>query len=130
MRGGNGRLQPGNAGGPGRPKGSLHRGTVDARQIKSELLASWRKHGPAALETVARERPLDYPRLVVSLLPADSEAGPPRLEGPVLPPPPRHSSSSPGTSCRPPGGSGKTGPSKRGGPASESAGSNETTKRR
>ncbi len=87
-RAGNGRFRPGNAGGPGRPKGSANRGTVDARQIKSELLASWRKHGPAALATVARERPLDYLRLVVSLLPADSEAGPPRLEGPVLPDPP------------------------------------------
>ncbi len=87
-RAGNGRFQTGNAGGPGRPKGSPNRGTVDARPIKSELLASWRKHGPTALETVARERPLDYLRLVVSLLPADSEAGPPRLEGPVLPDPP------------------------------------------
>ncbi len=72
-RAGNGRFQPGNAGGPGRPKGSPNRGTVDARAIKTELLASWRKHGPAALETVAREKPLDYLRLVVSLLPADSE---------------------------------------------------------
>ncbi len=87
-RAGNGRFQTGNAGGPGRPKGSANRGTLDARQIKSELLASWREHGPAALETVAREKPLDYLRLVVSLLPADSEAGPSRLECPVLPDPP------------------------------------------
>ncbi len=87
-RAGNGRFRPGNAGGPGRPKGSPNRGTVDARAIKSALLSSWQKYRPAALETVARERPLDYLRLVVSLLPADSEAGPSRLEGPVLPPPP------------------------------------------
>ncbi len=87
-RTGNGRFRPGNAGGPGRPKGSPNRGTVDARQIRSELFASWRKHGPAALETVAREKPLDYLRLVVSLLPADSEPGPSRVECPVLPDPP------------------------------------------
>ncbi len=87
-RAGNGRFRPGNAGGPGRPKGSANRGTVDARQIKAELLASWREYGPKALETIARERPVDYVKLVVSLLPADSEAGPSRLEGPVLPDPP------------------------------------------
>ncbi len=86
-RAGNGRFRPGNAGGPGRPKGSPNRGTVDARQIKSELLASWRTHGPAALETVARERPLDYLRIVVAPLPADSEPGPTRSQCPVLPPP-------------------------------------------
>ncbi len=61
---------------------------MDARQIKSELLASWREHGPAALETVAREKPLDYLRLVVALLPAEPVAGPSRLEFPVLPDPP------------------------------------------
>ena len=88
MRGGNGRFQPGNAGGPGRPKGSPNKATVDARQIKAELLASWRKHGPAALETVAREKPLDYLRLVVSLLPSDAEPGPSRLDSILLPDPP------------------------------------------
>ncbi len=88
MRGGNGRLQPGNAGGPGRPKGSPNRGTVDAREIKSELLASWREYGPTALATIARERPVEYVKLVVSLLPADTEPGPSRLECPVLPDPP------------------------------------------
>ncbi len=87
-RAGNGRFRPGNAGGPGRPKGSPNRGTVDARQIKSELLASWRTYGPAALATVAKERPLDYLRLVVALLPAYSESGPSRVECPVLPDPP------------------------------------------
>ena len=86
-RAGNGRFQTGNAGGPGRPKGSANQGTVDARQIKAELLASWRKHGPAALETVAREKPLDYLRLVVSLLPDDSETAPTRLDAMALPPP-------------------------------------------
>ncbi len=48
-------------------------------------LASWRKHGPAALETVAREKPLDYLRLVVSLLPADAEPGSSRLDSTILP---------------------------------------------
>ena len=86
-RAGNGRFRPGNAGGPGQPKRSPNRGTVDARAINSELLASWRKHGPAALETVARERPLDYLRLVVSLLPTDSEPGPLGSHCPVLPAP-------------------------------------------
>ncbi len=95
-RAGNGRFRPGHAGGPGRPKGSPNRGTLDARAIKTELLASWREHGPAALETVARERPLDYLRLVVSLLPADSESGPPRVECPVLPDPPRGRREEPG----------------------------------
>ena len=84
-RTGNGRFRPGNAGGPGRPKGSPNRGTVDARQIRSELLASCRKHGPAALETVAREKPLDYLRLVVSRLPSDVEPVAPRSKD--LPPP-------------------------------------------
>ncbi len=88
VRAGNGRFRPGNAGGPGRPKGSANRGTLDARQIRSELLASWRKHGPAALETVARERPLDYLRLVVALLPAEPDAGPSRLDSTLLPDPP------------------------------------------
>ena len=86
-RAGNGRFRPGNGGGPGRPRGSTNRGTMDARQIKSKLLASWRKHGPAALETVAREKPLDYLRLVVSLLPSDAEPGPLRSQYPVLPAP-------------------------------------------
>ncbi len=87
-RTGNGRFQTGNAGGPGRPKGSPNRGTVDARQIKSELLASWRQHGVKVLETVARERPLEYIKLVVSLLPDDSETGgPTRLDAIALPPP-------------------------------------------
>ena len=87
-RAGNGRFRPGNAGGPGRRKGSPNRGTVDARQIKSELLASWRKYGPKALETIARERPVEYVKLVVSLLPADSEPGPSRLDSTLLPDPP------------------------------------------
>ena len=87
-RTGTGRFRPGNAGGPGRPKGSPNRGTVDCRQIKSELLASWREHGAKALETIARERPVEYVKLVVSLLPADYETGPSRLECPVLPDPP------------------------------------------
>ncbi len=60
---------------------------MDAREIKSELLASWPVYGPAALETVARERPLDYLRLVVSLLPDDSETAPTRLDAIALPPP-------------------------------------------
>ncbi len=86
-RAGNGRFRPGHAGGPGRPRGSPNHGTVDARTIKSELLASWRKYGPAALETVARERPLEYIKLVVALLPDDSETGPTRLDAIALPPP-------------------------------------------
>ncbi len=71
-----------------RPEGWANRGTVVARQIKAELLASWREHGPAALETVVRERPLDYLRLVVSLLPSDAEPGPSRLDSILLPDPP------------------------------------------
>ncbi len=61
---------------------------MDARQIKSELLASWREHGPAALETVARERPLEYIKLVVSLLPSDPDPGSSRLDSTLLPDPP------------------------------------------
>ena len=60
---------------------------MDAREIKSELLASWREHGPSALETVALEKPLDYLRLVVSLLPSDPEPGPSGSHCPVLPAP-------------------------------------------
>ena len=86
-RDGTGRFQVGNAGGPGRPKGSANRGTVDARQIKSELLASWREYGPTALATIAAERPVEYVKLVVSLLPDDSETGPTRLDAIALPAP-------------------------------------------
>ena len=57
----------------------------DARTMRTELLASWREYGPKALETIARERRVDYVKLVVSLLKSDAEPGPSRLDSTLLP---------------------------------------------
>lgn len=68
-----GLFKPGGPGGPGRPKGCENKATADAKRIKREILASWPRYGPKAIEHVVTERPGDYLRLVVSLLPKDDD---------------------------------------------------------
>jgi len=66
-----GRFAPGNGGGPGRRPGTVNRGTLDARIIKSELLDSWRLYGSDALRRVAEDDPATYVRIVASVLPRE-----------------------------------------------------------
>jgi len=76
MRDGNGRFAVGNRGGPGRPRGSLSRATVDASEIKRRLLASWeRVDGDRLLDQLAADDPKAYLKLVRSLIPRDEAAG-------------------------------------------------------
>ena len=59
-------FQPGNPGGPGRPKGSRNR---LAEAFLDALHADFLEHGVAAIEAARAESPLGYVRIVASLLP-------------------------------------------------------------
>jgi hypothetical protein len=61
-----GSFQPGNPGGPGRPKGSRHR--LGEAFIKA-LADDFEKHGIKVLETVREKGPVAYAKIVASLLP-------------------------------------------------------------
>ena len=73
-------FQPGNSGGPGRPKGSRHK--LGEIFIKT-LLDDFEKHGVAALERVRAERPSDYMKTIASILPKEvtGENGEPLFTG-------------------------------------------------
>lgn len=63
-------FQPGNPGGPGRPKGSRNRLT---EAFLDRLHADFQEHGAAAIEAARIESPLGYIRIVAGLLPQKVE---------------------------------------------------------
>ncbi len=68
-----GRFAQGNAGGPGRPSGQENRTTIDLREIRRRVVASWeRVGGDDLLDRIARENPREYLKLVLALLPRET----------------------------------------------------------
>ena len=63
-----GRFQPGNNGGPGRPKGSRNK---LGEAFLSDMLADWEEYGVDAISKVRCEKPDAYLRVVASILPRD-----------------------------------------------------------
>ena len=63
-----GRFQPGHSGGQGRPRGS--RNKLGEKMIE-DMLADWEKHGIKAIEKMREERPHEYVRAFVSILPKE-----------------------------------------------------------
>lgn len=59
--------KPGQSGNPsGRPKGSRNK---FGEQFIDDFMADWMAHGKAAIETVRKERPQDYLKAAVQILP-------------------------------------------------------------
>lgn len=65
-----GRFITGNKGGPGRPKGSRNKLGEDFIEA---LFWDWLEHGPGVIETVRRDRPQEYLKLVAGLIPRQIE---------------------------------------------------------
>lgn len=63
-----GRFQPGNNGGPGRPKGSRNK---LGETFLADMLADWEEHGPETIQMVRIERPDAYLKVVASILPKE-----------------------------------------------------------
>lgn len=63
-----GRFQPGNNGGPGRPKGARNK---LGEAFLQDMLADWEEHGPETIQAVRLERPDVYLKVVASVLPKD-----------------------------------------------------------
>lgn len=63
----------------GRPKGSRNK---LGEAFLADLFASWQEYGPQTLRTVAREHPVEYIKIIVSILPKD--AGMADAESPYL----------------------------------------------
>ncbi len=63
-------FQPGNPGGPGRPKGSRNKLT---ESFLDALHSDFQAHGAAAIEAARVENPLGYIRVVAGLMPAKVE---------------------------------------------------------
>lgn len=61
-------FKPGNAGGPGRKKGSKNRLSED---FVSALQADFAEHGSAAIVQTRTERPNEYLKIIASILPKD-----------------------------------------------------------
>jgi len=62
-------FKPGNNANPkGRPKGSRN---VLGEDFISALQADFKEHGPSAVETVRKERPQDYLKVIASILPKE-----------------------------------------------------------
>ncbi len=65
-----GKFAPGTKPGPGRPPGRPNKTTADLRVIRHRIAESWdRVGGDRLLDKLALDRPLEYLRLVFSLLP-------------------------------------------------------------
>ena len=65
-----GKFAPGTKPGPGRPLGMPNKTTADLRVIRQRIAESWdRVGGDGLLDKLALDRPLEYLRLVFSLLP-------------------------------------------------------------
>ena len=59
----------GGRGGPGRPKGKPNKTTIDAAALRKRIVESWdRVGGDTILARIAVDSPVDYMRLVVSLI--------------------------------------------------------------
>lgn len=55
--------------GPGRPPGSKSRTTIDARLLRKRIVESWDAvDGDAILAKIARDKPIEYMKLVASLI--------------------------------------------------------------
>lgn len=63
-------FQPGNPGGPGRPKGSRNKLT---ESFLDALHSDFQAHGAEAIEAARIESPLGYIRVVAGLMPAKVE---------------------------------------------------------
>jgi len=61
-----GRFLTGNTGGPGRKVGSRNK---LSEQFIADLRSDWAQHGPAVLETVRRNDPSTYLRVIAALIP-------------------------------------------------------------
>jgi len=66
-----GRFVSGNSGG-GRPKGSRN---LLGEAFIADLYADWGKHGLATVQEVREKSPVDYLKVVASLLPRDEDGG-------------------------------------------------------
>jgi hypothetical protein len=67
-RGPDGRFQPGNRFGPGRPKGSKHR---LAETLLFELAEDFDQHGREAIIACGEQNPANYLRIVSACIPKD-----------------------------------------------------------
>lgn len=63
-----GRFQPGNNGGPGRPKGSRNK---LGEAFLQDMHAAWEAQGVAAINRVIEERPQDFLKVVAGILPKE-----------------------------------------------------------
>jgi len=63
-----GRFEPGNNGGPGRPKGSRNK---LGEAFVADLQADWEENGVAVIEAVRSEKPDVYMKVIASILPKD-----------------------------------------------------------
>jgi hypothetical protein len=63
-----GRFIPGNNGGSGRPRGA--RNQLGEAFIE-ELYAHWQEHGKDAIETLYAKHPVDYVKVIASIIPKD-----------------------------------------------------------
>src|SRR5215470_10951523 len=62
-------FKPGQSGNlAGRPRGARNK---LASRVLEDLIASWQKHGPVALEIAFREKPVEYVKAVLSMLPRE-----------------------------------------------------------
>ena len=64
----NTKFKPGNPGGPGRPKGSKNKITME---YLDRLWDHFKEHGPDVLDRVCRDKPDVYLKLVASLIDRD-----------------------------------------------------------
>jgi hypothetical protein len=63
-----GRFVPGNNGGSGRPKGSRNQ---LGEAFIADFYVDWQAHGVATIEAVRERSPVDYLKVVASILPKD-----------------------------------------------------------